>query len=761
MTSVVPIQTDDDRQFLSNEPFPEAILERAQSQPLTSLLKFIDQPIQSPKPKPHKAPFYSSLSDEMIQSISTGFCDVYQIKDPHENMHDKKLYQILKSPEKIMAIKLNFKNAIILTIHLNLLEKVLLFNKENTDQVNILSQQAIELYEEELDYLSIIPSMKKEAEELLKNEEALLADLKHTLGRHDGDEQEKQVSTDIIQCKMRICLLFNKLDIHFPHLLQVIPIYLQENRAVYDSLKAGDLQKDIQELNALYQLWDFQRIELINYAEKCLNNIMFSQIELMNSYQTYEKGLEVNLKSESCYQRLFNIAGTFSNIVNVRSNLDCILTLQTIRVPFLETKENVIIKLETKRDKYFLQEQFVTSALIQKESMLTQQIMMKNQEIMRMQIEQQHRLISNLQGQMNQLVYEQKNLSTDMSCVKNIFGAIAKSGIKMLLHSVIPGLGFLPDILDVAMNVLPPFLNVVMAGFSFPDFSDLAGGLKTMFGFVKSLAKGFSSLRKEKKLIPELVGKCELAAGMKKLESQMSRLGTMVNEQLDGARQKLAIVASEVSYLEGLLSSFETLNEELQKRSECIKNFPYFFDCLQRDRAQKFAMKFQLIGINFRNYYLRFRGDTYFGFRFSPQKLMPILKNYIRVANNCLCSCIVTKTNSSYVIETMSVNQMKNKLCKIIRRRLKVNNSIFTNYEKRLRELILSDFLELLGKSKVWGSFRQTSNITRIDSHKNFALSADGSGQLKSNFKKKLRRDVNLNPVLKNIVQELSIHLMN
>jgi len=56
----------------------------------------------------------------------------------------------------------------------------------------------------------------------------------------------------------------------------------------------------------------------------------------------------------------------------------------------------------------------------------------------------------------------------------------------------------------------------------------------------------------------------------------------------------------------------------------------------------------------------------------------------------------------------------------------------------------------------------QASQVAQIDSHKGLILGPDGgSGQLKSNFKKKLRRDVNLNPMLKKIVQKLSSFFFN
>ncbi len=770
MTSVCPIQTDDDKQFLSNEPLTEPVFQKPEVPPPISLVRVIDQPILSPKQ--HKAPFYSDLSDELIRSISTGFCDVYQIKDPHENVHKKKRYQILKSPSKINAIKQNFKNAIIITIHLNLLESILPFNRENTIQVQSLSQQAVQQYEEEIHYLERIPGMQNEATELLKKEEAHLATLKHTLARHDGDLQEKGVSEEISQCKMRICLLFNKLEIHFPHLLQVLPIYLQENKKIYDYLKNGEFLKESQEMNDMYRRWDNQREELIKYAQASIENIMFVPIDITNSYQCYNLGFELNVKSEMCYQKLYKIAGLFSNIVNIRSNLDCILSIQTLRVPFTELREKIEVKLETKKDKFTLQEQFVTNALIQKEAFIAQEIMRKNQEIMQSQIQQMHQNIRNLQSQINILSAEQGNLKGEMNAVKGIFSTICKFGIKKLishgLNLVLPGLGFLPDILGVALPILgdlfqevcPIFLKAVLPNFKMPDFTGIKNGLGTIFSFVKKLHKGFSSM-KDEKLIPDLVGECELAANMKDLNRQMSKLSSMVNEQVDDARNKLAFVASEVAYLQGLLNSYDNLDDELQQRSNCIKNFRYFWECLEIARGQKFAEAFQSNGQIFRNYFLRFSGDGYFGLKFPAENLLTILKKNIRVSNNCICPCIVTNTNSSYIIERMSENQLKSKLCKVIRRRLRVKNSKMTNYDKRLKELILNDFFELLGKSKVWGSFLQASQVAQIDSHKGFILGPDGgSGQLKSNFKKKVRRDVNLNPVLKKIVQELSSILL-
>ena len=153
---------------------------------------------------------------------------------------------------------------------------------------------------------------------------------------------------------MRICLLFNKLDLHFPTLLQIIPIYLQENKETYDSLKGGDLLKEIQELNAQNKQWDIQRTELIKSAEVSIENITYVRIDLRNSYQCFNQGLQLNVKSENCFQKLFNIVGIFSNSINVRSNLDCILSIQTLRVLFLEKREKLEAKLKTKRENFAL-----------------------------------------------------------------------------------------------------------------------------------------------------------------------------------------------------------------------------------------------------------------------------------------------------------------------------------------------------------------------------------------------------------------------
>ena len=234
MNSVYPIHTNADHQALSSRPLTEFDLQKQQSPLLSHLVKFIDQPIDTSKR--HKTPFYSNLSIELIKSISTGFCDVYQIRDPNEKFHKKTRYQILKSPEKVAAIKQNFRNAMVITIHLILLKRIFLLTFENGNQIDILSKQAVELYEGEIDYLGRIPKLQKEAEGLLKQEEALLGCLQRTLASHEGDFQEKEVLQDIIQCKMRICILFNKIDIHFPNLLQIIPIYLQKNKETYDSL---------------------------------------------------------------------------------------------------------------------------------------------------------------------------------------------------------------------------------------------------------------------------------------------------------------------------------------------------------------------------------------------------------------------------------------------------------------------------------------------------------------------------------------------
>ena len=85
-----------------------------------------------------------------------------------------------------------------------------------------------------------------------------------------------------------------------------------------------------------------------------------------------------------------------------------------------------------------------------------------------------------------------------------------------------------------------------------------------------------------------------------------------------------------------------------------------------------------------------------------------------------------------------------------------------TNCDIRLKEMILSDFFELLGKSKVWGSFLNSSQIAEIDSYRNFVFGPDGvSGGLEGNFGKKVRINVNLNPVLERIVQELSLTILN
>jgi len=51
-------------------------------------------------------------------------------------------------------------------------------------QVQSLSQQAVQQYEEEINYLAKIPEMQNKATELLKKEEAHLVTLKHTLARH-------------------------------------------------------------------------------------------------------------------------------------------------------------------------------------------------------------------------------------------------------------------------------------------------------------------------------------------------------------------------------------------------------------------------------------------------------------------------------------------------------------------------------------------------------------------------------------------------
>ena len=122
----------------------------------------------------------------------------------------------------------------------------------------------------------------------------------------------------------------------------------------------------------------------------------------------------------------------------------------------------------------------------------------------------------------------------------------------------------------------------------------------------------------------------------------------MVNEQLVSPRQKLAIVSSEVAYLQGLLNSFENLSEELQKRCDSIKNSSKFFECLAKDRAQKFINIYGMVGQNFRNFYIRFSGDAFLKFKFSVDKLLTVLKKYIRFSeNNHYCPNIVLPTHSS------------------------------------------------------------------------------------------------------------------
>ncbi len=146
----------------------------------------------------------------------------------------------------------------------------------------------------------------------------------------------------------------------------------------------------------------------------------------------------------------------------------------------------------------------------------------------------------------------------------------------------ITSFGIFTNILGVALPILgnlfqevcPVILKAVLPNFKMPDFTGIKNGLGTIFEFVKKLHKGFSSMQDEK-LIPDLVGECELAANMKDLNRQMTRLGSMVNEQVDDAREKLAFAASE------LLNSYDNLDDELQQRSNCIKNFRYFWECLE------------------------------------------------------------------------------------------------------------------------------------------------------------------------------------
>ena len=112
----------------------------------------------------------------------------------------------------------------------------------------------------------------------------------------------------------------------------------------------------------------------------------------------------------------------------------------------------------------------------------------------------------------------------------------------------------------------------------------------------------------------------------------------------------------------------------------------------------------------------------------------------------------------------MSEIQLKSKLCKIIRRRLKTKNSLVTKCDIRLNELIMTDCFELLGKSKVWGSFLNSSQITKIVSFRNFVfvpnvVREELKGELNGELKGELRVNVNLNPALKGIIQDLSLCL--
>lgn len=80
------------------------------------------------------------------------------------------------------------------------------------------------------------------------------------------------------------------------------------------------------------------------------------------------------------------------------------------------------------------------------------------------------------------------------------------------------------------------------------------------------------------------------------------------------------------------------------------------------------------------------------------------LRSFLNIETSFICACApCTKpAPKAMVAKTMTENQIKRKLCKIIRNRLKIPNDSGVSYDQRLQQLTVPDAMEFYKSKKIW-----------------------------------------------------------
>ena len=96
------------------------------------------------------------------------------------------------------------------------------------------------------------------------------------------------------------------------------------------------------------------------------------------------------------------------------------------------------------------------------------------------------------------------------------------------------------------------------------------------------------------------------------------------------------------------------------------------------------------------------------------------LRSFLNIESPFICACApCTKpAPKAMVTKTMTENQIKRKLCKIIRNRLKIPNDSGVSYDKRLEQLTVPDVMEFYKSKKVWAVLKNACANLQIQTFK-------------------------------------------
>jgi len=732
--------------------------------PITNMgARIVDTPVQVKAM--YSFPFVASLTREQILEMNDSCFEVIQVTDqPLGNMLQ---YQIINDAFKIGRWRQGIPNALFLINQQQMLKKMTPLFDPIIQETNghLSSISSMFNYGKELS-LSI-PTMKTYHKQQLEYYEKEIVDLKHQLSLRLGDTKEDDTKKKIIWAKMQKTLNMTTIEIHIPK----IEFYVNEYFSTYSN-QVNNMHHDkflgLTDFVSEQMNWRQTAIDLINQSEIALNDISNLTEILGNQLaQHLLRGIETFNRGKMVLVQAAGFKSEFQLLQKFIALLDEILAVQAARVPYSDMRDDLIKWNNQNFQNKNLWKSNYNKALINQKNHLLQIITQK-------QIQIQQYNIQKLYSIARQLESENAMMRQQVGMITNAEAALSKEeGIAALAN---------PKFIGNCMNLGHDIARVVHGDYAhighlmsdcfkvaIPIVKCIRHYCKTKKPVDKNMDADEKEMQQEVDKIEDLepgqpipqeamqfINEAEFNRNKAEAKELINQMSSMIADDIANCKREYDAAQIKYKDSQAVVTTMEEMNKSLENLSNLRDNndifrqgFKSFNDQVRLTVEQNNAKKLQF-------YFFCSQLDlTKIPLQFNQFFLS--LRDCLNIETPGCLSCVSCTKAAPKAFETrkMTENQVKRKLCKIIRKRMQIpKNDINVSYDQRLLNLTFPDLVVFYQSKKLWSVFKNACINMQFQTFKSFDFNTSQPVGMKT---KNLNIHFKMNQIFRMLITNLAM----